>query len=387
MYKYSIGFILGLSFASLAAHADVLWKAKWYQELRITVEALFYVEKYFVNPPDLGRLVSTAIRSGLESLDAHSRYYSPEEMSALKEAAAGRQRQPGFLYEPLITDMGLSGVTLTRIYADSPADQSGLRVGDKIVEAQGIPVSALELHDLERVLMGGERERLDLLIQRDDEGGQLFELTLVLDWVDRSNVKAVWLKSQIALVEVGVFTSNVAEDIQHFLEARPKVRGLILDLQNSPGGLFNEAVEVANLFLKEGRIVSTVGRDRRATDERKASEENTFAQLPILVLQGAKTASAAEIVVAALKENKRARTAGQRTYGKGSVQTIFDLSDGSGVKITVSKYMTPGGRFIEGEGVEPDDLIVTPDPDVLVEWAWTQLTGTQLKVEPRNLPQ
>jgi len=386
MYKYFLGFALGLSCASLAAHADVLWKAKWYQELRITVEALFYVEKYFVNPPDLAQVVSTAIRSGLESLDAHSRYYSADEMRALKEAAAGRQRQPGFLYEPVITEMGLSGVVLTRIYADSPADQSGLKVGDKIVEAQGVPVSALEVNELEHVLMGGERERLDLLIQRGDEPDHLFDLTLVLDWVDRSNVKAIWLKSQIALVEVGVFTSNVAEDIRNFLEARPKVKGLILDLQNSPGGLFNEAVEVADLFLTEGRIVSTVGRDRRATDERQASAEHTFAELPILVLQGAKTASAAEIVVAALKENRRSRTAGQRTYGKGSVQTIFDLSDGSGVKITVSKYMTPSGRFIEGEGVEPDDLIVTPDSDVLVEWAWAQLTGTQLRVESRDLP-
>ena len=137
-------------------------------------------------------------------------------MTALREAAAGRQRQPGFLYEPVMSDMGLSGVVLTRIYADSPADQSGLRVGDKIVEVEGIPISALELNELEHTLMGGERERLDLLIQRGSQAGSLFDLTLVLDWVDRSNVKAIWLKSQIALVEIGVFTSNVAEDIRSF---------------------------------------------------------------------------------------------------------------------------------------------------------------------------
>lgn len=385
MVKYLSGFALGLFFASVVAQADVLWKADWYKELRVTVEALFYVEKYFVNPPNLGEVVSTGIRAGLESLDAHSRYYTAEDMTALREAAAGRQRQPGFLYQPQPSDVGQFSVVLSRIYADSPADQSGLRVGDRIVEVNGVPLSALEPNELEHALMGGERERLDLLVRRGQDT-ELFAVTVVLDWVESSNVKAIWLKSQIALIEVGVFTSNIAEDIRGFLEAKPNVRGLILDLQNSPGGLFNEAVEVADLFLSDGRIVSTVGRDRRATDERKASPERTFSKLPMIVLQGPKTASAAEIVVAALKENKRCRIAGQRSYGKGSVQTIFDLSNGSGVKITVARYMTPGGLFIEGQGVEPHDLIVTPDSNVLVEWAWAQLTGTKLKVETRDFP-
>ena len=383
MLRYVLGFVLGVLFTSLIARADTRWKSSWYEELRVTVEALFYVEKYFVDSPDLKSLVSAAIRSGLETLDPHCRYYSPDEMQALRESAAGRQRQPGFLYESPIEDSGQFYVTLTRIYADSPADESGLRVGDKIMEVGGIPLSALERDELERTMMGGKTDRLDLLIQRGDE---LFDVTVVLDWVERSNVKAIWLKSEIALIEVGVFTANVAEDIRRFLATRKGVKGLILDLQDSPGGLFNEAVEVSDLFLSSGRIVSTVGRDRRANDERHASADGSFSDLPVIVLQGSKTASAAEIVVAALKENQRARVAGQRSYGKGSVQTIFDLSDGGGVKLTVAKYMTPSGRFIESQGVEPDDLIVTPDSDVLVEWAWAQLTGQKLKLETRNIP-
>ena len=383
MLRYVLGFVLGVLFTSLVARADTRWKSSWYEELRVTVEALFYVEKYFVDSPDLTRLVSAAIRSGLETLDPHCRYYSPEEMQALRESAAGRQRQPGFLYESPTEDPGQFYVTLTRIYADSPADESGLRVGDKIMEVGGIPLSALERDELQRTMMGGKTDRLDLLIQRGDE---LFDVTVVLDWVERSNVKAIWLKSEIALIEVGVFTANVAEDIRRFLATRKGVKGLILDLQDSPGGLFNEAVEVADLFLTTGRIVSTVGRDRRANDERHANVDGSFSDLPVIVLQGSKTASAAEIVVAALKENQRARVAGQRSYGKGSVQTIFDLSDGGGVKLTVAKYMTPSGRFIESQGVEPDDLIVTPDSDVLVEWAWAQLTGQKLKIETRDIP-
>ena len=383
MLRYVLGFVLGVLFTSLIARADTRWKSSWYEELRVTVEALFYVEKYFVDTPDLKSLVSAAVRSGLETLDPHCRYYSPDEMQALRESAAGRQRQPGFLYESPIEDSGQFYVTLTRIYADSPADESGLRVGDRIMEVGGIPLSALEREELERTMMGGKTDRLDLLIQRGDE---LFDVTVVLDWVERSNVKAIWLKSEIALIEVGVFTANVAEDIRRFLATRKGVKGLILDLQDSPGGLFNEAVEVSDLFLSSGRIVSTVGRDRRANDERHASADGSFSDLPVIVLQGSKTASAAEIVVAALKENQRARVAGQRSYGKGSVQTIFDLSDGGGVKLTVAKYMTPSGRFIESQGVEPDDLIVTPDSDVLVEWAWAQLTGQKLKLETRNIP-
>ena len=383
MLRYVLGFVLGVLFTSLIARADTRWKSSWYEELRVTVEALFYVEKYFVDTPDLKSLVSAAVRSGLETLDPHCRYYSPDEMQALRESAAGRQRQPGFLYESPIEDSGQFYVTLTRIYADSPADESGLRVGDRIMEVGGIPLSALEREELERTMMGGKTDRLDLLIQRGDE---LFDVTVVLDWVERSNVKAIWLKSEIALIEVGVFTANVAEDIRRFLATRKGVKGLILDLQDSPGGLFNEAVEVSDLFLSSGRIVSTVGRDRRANDERHASADGSYSDLPVIVLQGSKTASAAEIVVAALKENQRARVAGQRSYGKGSVQTIFDLSDGGGVKLTVAKYMTPSGRFIESQGVEPDDLIVTPDSDVLVEWAWAQLTGQKLKLETRNIP-
>ena len=383
MLRYVLGFVLGVLFTSLIARADTRWKSSWYEELRVTVEALFYVEKYFVDSPDLKKSGVGRYSFWFETLDPHCRYYSPDEMQALRESAAGRQRQPGFLYESPTEDSGQFYVTLTRIYADSPADESGLRVGDKIMEVGGIPLSALERDELERTMMGGKTDRLDLLIQRGDE---LFDVTVVLDWVERSNVKAIWLKSEIALIEVGVFTANVAEDIRRFLATRKGVKGLILDLQDSPGGLFNEAVEVSDLFLTSGRIVSTVGRDRRANDERHASADGSFSDLPVIALQGSKTASAAEIVVAALKENQRARVAGQRSYGKGSVQTIFDLSDGGGVKLTVAKYMTPSGRFIESQGVEPDDLIVTPDSDVLVEWAWAQLTGQKLKLETRNIP-
>ena len=273
MLRYVLGFVLGVLFTSLIARADTRWKSSWYEELRVTVEALFYVEKYFVDTPDLKSLVSAAVRSGLETLDPHCRYYSPDEMQALRESAAGRQRQPGFLYESPIEDSGQFYVTLTRIYADSPADESGLRVGDRIMEVGGIPLSALEREELERTMMGGKTDRLDLLIQRGDE---LFDVTVVLDWVERSNVKAIWLKSEIALIEVGVFTANVAEDIRRFLATRKGVKGLILDLQDSPGGLFNEAVEVSDLFLSSGRIVSTVGRDRRANDERHASADGSF---------------------------------------------------------------------------------------------------------------
>ena len=234
MLRYVLGFVLGVLFTSLIARADTRWKSSWYEELRVTVEALFYVEKYFVDTPDLKSLVSAAVRSGLETLDPHCRYYSPDEMQALRESAAGRQRQPGFLYESPIEDSGQFYVTLTRIYADSPADESGLRVGDRIMEVGGIPLSALEREELERTMMGGKTDRLDLLIQRGDE---LFDVTVVLDWVERSNVKAIWLKSEIALIEVGVFTANVAEDIRRFLATRKGVKGLILDLQDSPGGL------------------------------------------------------------------------------------------------------------------------------------------------------
>lgn len=385
MWRFSLGLLSGLICTSVIASADSAWKARWYEQLKVTVETLFYIEKYFVDDPDLEQVVTTAIRGGLEVLDDHSRYYSPDEMSALRQAARGRQRQPGFLYKSTSQGPGQFSVVLTRIYADSPADRSGLRVGDLIVEVGNIPLSALEPEELEQMLMSGERERLDLLIQRD-EGASLLEVTVVLDWVESSNVKALWLHSNVALIEVGVFTANVAEDIRRFLTSKQKVSGLILDLQNSPGGLFNEAVEVADLFLEEGRIVSTVGRDRFQTDERKATRPGSFGSLPIIVLIGEKTASAAEIVVAALKENYRAAVAGQRSYGKGSVQTIFDLSNGGGVKVTVAKYMTPGGKFIEREGVEPDNLIVTPNPDVLIEWAWAQLTGKVSKVQTSNLP-
>ena len=385
MQRFCLGLLVGMLFMSVVASADSGWKARWYEQLKVTVETLFYIEKYFVDVPDLEQVVTSAIRGGLEVLDPHSRYYSPDEMRALRQAARGRQRQPGFLYKSTSDGPGQFSIVLTRIYADSPADRSGLRVGDRIVEVGNIPLSALEPEELEHILMSGERERLDFLIQRD-ENDLLIEVTVVLDWVESSNVKALWLHSNVALIEVGVFTANVAEDIRRFLTSRREVSGLILDLQNSPGGLFNEAVEVADLFLPEGRIVSTVGRDRFQTDERKAALPGTFAELPIIVLIGEKTASAAEIVVAALKENYRANVAGQRSYGKGSVQTIFDLSNGGGVKVTVAKYMTPSGKFIEREGVEPDSLIVTPNPDVLVEWAWAQLTGKVSKVQAGNRP-
>jgi carboxyl-terminal processing protease len=163
------------------------------------------------------------------------------------------------------------------------------------------------------------------------------------------------LPGGVALVRMASFPRRVASDLDSLLQAlHPK--GLILDLRNNPGGLFDEAVEVCDVFLQGGPIVSATGKRGRAVEQRVARDRASQVGYPVAILIDGGSASAAEVVAGALQDRGRARLFGQRSYGKGSVQSILDLSDGSGLKLTIARYVTPSGRQIDGQGIGPDEL-------------------------------
>jgi len=211
-----------------------------------------------------------------------------------------------------------------------------------------------------------------VLTIRRGADGKPRQYTLVRGWIRVAPVSHKVLPAGVAYVAVQSFSRRVAADIEKILTDHPPTAGVVLDLRNNPGGLFDEAVELCDLFLKGGPVVSAVGRDGRVLESREARERTLIADLPVAVLVDGGSASAAEIVAGALRDRERARLFGEKTYGKGSVQSMLNLSDGSGLKLTVARYFTPSGKQIDGKGIAPDEVVKTPEPtadDAAVEAA------------------
>ncbi|MEM6733214.1 MAG: S41 family peptidase [Myxococcota bacterium] len=190
-----------------------------------------------------------------------------------------------------------------------------------------------------------------------------WKFTLVRGWIRVAPIATEDLGEGVSYVRIKTFSSRVAIDLEAHLEKTPPKSGLVLDLRGNPGGLFDEAVAVCDLFLRGGPVVTVMGRAGRRIEEQQAHDERTLAEFPVGVLIDGGSASAAEIVAGCLKDRRRARVFGSKTYGKGSVQSILDLSDGSGLKLTVARYLTPSGVPIDGRGIEPH--VATPEGDLI----------------------
>ena len=181
-----------------------------------------------------------------------------------------------------------------------------------------------------------------------------WNFTLTRHWVRKPALQVQDLEPGIRYVRIELFSRDVARDLRAHLLGPDRPKAVILDLRNNPGGLFNEAVAAADLFLSQGTIVSAAGRGNIILESRQAQANKTLNKAPVAILLNQQSASAAEILAGALQDHGRARVFGEVSYGKGSVQNIIDLSDGSGLKMTVARYLTPNGKSIEGQGIKPD---------------------------------
>jgi carboxyl-terminal processing protease len=345
-------FFVGLSadHVARAARDDERWRA-----LDVFAQVLAHVENQYVDAVPAKELVYGAIEGLLARLDPHTAFLRPEVHRAMREETAGE-------FEGLGLELAVKDGQLTVIspLADSPGARAGLQPGDRILEIDGATTRDVSALEATQRLKGPVGTTVRLRITRDGLATPL-ALALVRDRIRTESVewRVVDRARGLVLVRVKTFTERTDRGVKRALDAARaelggEIRGLVLDLRNNPGGLLDQAVRVADRFLDGGVIVTTQGRGRRAAEVERAHAPETEPRYPLAVLVNRGSASASEIVAGALQDHGRAVVVGSTTFGKGSVQQVIDLADGSGLKLTVARYYTPAQRSIQDRGIEPD---------------------------------
>lgn len=332
-----------------------------YQELQVFVKVLNLIEKYYVEEVDTQKLIYGGIKGMLAELDPHTSFLTPEYFKEFQEETAGEFNGIGIEIS-VVND----ALTVISPIEDTPAWKAGIKAGDKILTINGESTRGFTLSDAAQ-RMKKDNNKIQLGIMREG-----FKKIQVFDvWREQIRVKSVKftdLENGYAYFRVTTFIENTFKDFEKLLadfRSKNEIKGVIIDLRNNPGGLLEQAIKLSNLFIKEGTIVITMGRNGRDKEVVTAKPGSTWTDFPIVIVVNEFSASASEIFSGALQDNNRAIILGQRTFGKGSVQTVVKLGDGSGLKLTIARYYTPKGTEIQSEGIKPDVLVEDFDTEAL----------------------
>ena len=322
-------------------------------QLKAFGEIFDLVKEQYIRPVDDRELLEDAIRGMVGGLDPHSAYLTAEEHQELQEGTSG---EFGGLGIEITAEDGL--IRIITPLDDSPAFEAGLLPGDLVTRVNGESVRDLSATEAAKRIRGQPGTPVTLTIVREDEDGPL-EFTILRDIVEVASVKSELIEPGFARIRISRFQTQTGvrllEEIRRVEEANGgPLSGAVVDLRNNPGGILSGAVAVADAFLDDGLIVYTEGRDPESREEYYAKPSDFLGGIPIVALVNGGSASAAEIVAGALQDRRRAVIAGMRTFGKGSVQTIVTLDDGSALKLTTSRYYTPSGHSIQARGIIPD---------------------------------
>lgn len=329
-------------------------------DVRRIAEVLDRVREEYVDRVDDEKLVDAAIRGILDELgDDHSRYLNPREYEEIRISTTGN-------YSGVGLDVSLEDGQLKIAPLDgAPAYQAGILPGDVLVSVDSVPVANGDIEETISRMRGEPGTPVTLGVVRGDRSHPL-QFALTRAEIRVKSVQNAYFGHGYGYVRLSGFSDTTAGDLAAAIgalkaQASGELRGLVLDLRNNPGGVLDGAVDVADVFLDHGLIVRGTGRARTARFARYAHEGDLLDGAQLIVLVNAGSASASEIVAGALQDQARARILGERTYGKGSVQTVMPLLGGSAIKLTTSRYLTPSGRSINGRGVDPD-IVVAADP-------------------------
>lgn len=327
----------------------------------LVAEVMDRVRREYVDNVDDKRIVEAAIRGIISDLDQHSTFLNAEEYEDIRISTTGNYTGVGL-------DVNLDGgkVTVVAPLEGAPADRAGILPGDVVSAVDDIPVNAEDVAATVARMRGAAGTPVTLDVLRPGSAEPMrFALTRTA--VQVRTVQSEYLGNGLAYVRVSSFAESTAADLEQAARdltaaaGRDDLLGMVLDLRSNPGGLLDAAVQVADAFLDGGVIVSGTGRMRKAQFEQSADAGDPLEGVPTVVLVNSASASASEIVAGALQDHERARIVGERTYGKGSVQTVMPLGEGSAIKLTTSRYLTPLGRSINGSGIEPDIVVRNED--------------------------
>ena len=353
-----LGGALFLNGSGRAVNADT---EKVYKNIEIFTEVLRQIEKSYVEPQDSHELIYGAIKGMVQNLDPHSSFMTKEEHQELMLETKGSFT--GIGVEITVKDDIL---TVVSPIEGTPAYNAGMKAGDQIIRIEDAKTKDMSLLEAVKKIRGPKGTKVNLTIMRPGEDKPL-EFSITRGVIPLISVRHHFLTPEICYLRISNFQSKTSHDLSSALEdleGTHDIKGLVLDLRNNPGGLLSQAIEVSDLFLDSGLIVSTKGRVSSQDITASAHKNRVSRKYPIIVLINGGTASAAEIVAGALQDNKRGLVLGTRSFGKGSVQTILPLSDGSGLRLTTARYYTPSGKSIQLKGITPDiELTFIPPVD------------------------
>jgi len=341
------------------AHANTPG-ASPYSPLDQLARVLVIVENQYVEPTQRAKLTEGALKGMVAELDPHSAYLSPEEFALFQGETAGKFGGVG-----VEVDFRNDYITVIAPIEGSPAARAGILPGDQIIAIDGKPMRGERIDKLVTLMRGPPGAKVAMTVRRQGVPDPL-TFDLVREEIHVHSVTAKRLAGDIAYVRIKQFQEGTHQELVRVAgnlraEAGGELQGVILDMRNNPGGLVDEAEGVADEFLSSGVIYTTRHRGR-VIDEVLAHDGGAFATLPIVALVNEYSASSAELVAGALQDSHRATIVGSPTFGKGSVQTIYELPGGAGMRLTTMRYYTPSGRSIQAEGIKPDVLIQSAVP-------------------------
>lgn len=343
-------FVVFLHFASLRAQEE----ESIYKQVPLFTDAITIIQSEYVEEVKAKDLIYGALRGMLVSLDKHSQFLDPDEYKEMQVETKGEFGGLG-----IVITIKDNLLTIISPLEDTPAYRAGVKSGDRIVKIDGESTKDITLMQAVKKMRGKPGTDCTITIMREDEK-KLLEFTITRDIIKIKSVKeAKVIEDKIGYIRIVEFQLRTPQDLEKALNRLEKegIDSLILDLRNNPGGLLETSVEVADKFIASGVIVSTRGRIKSQEQEFVAHLRGTHPDYPMVIMINEGSASASEIVAGAVQDNNRGILLGTKTFGKGSVQTVVPMADGSALRLTTAKYFTPSGRCIHEVGITPDIVV------------------------------
>ncbi len=326
-------------------------------DIRNLSEVFGKIKENYVEEVEDKTLLENAIRGMLSGLDPHSTYLDKESFRELRVGTSGEFGGLG-----IVVGMENGFVKVVSPIDDTPAARAGIEAGDLIIRLDETPVKGMTLDDAVKIMRGKPGSPIKLMVVREGKN-KPFDVTIVRDKIRVKSVKPKMLEAGYGYIRITQFQQRTGSDLLNAIkklekENDNKLRGVVLDLRNNPGGLLDAAVDVTDAFIGSGKIVVSVkGRNKDNQDIRRSKNSDQIKGVPLVVLVNGGSASASEIVAGALQDHKRAVIMGTQTFGKGSVQSVVPLGNNAGLKLTTARYYTPSGRTIQAKGITPDIVL------------------------------
>jgi len=355
-------FLIGVLIGSGQSQKVSALSNQMYEDLKVFTDVIGLIQKDYVEETKSKDLIQGAIKGMLETLDPHSAYMPPTMFKEMQEETKGR-------FEGLGIEISLKDGILTVVspIEGTPAFRAGVLAGDQIIKIDGETTKNFTLVDSVKRLRGPRGTKVTITIMREGLPKSK-DFTLVREVIPVRSVRHELLEKTYGYVRISQFQEKTDGDFEKAMkaleeESKGALKGLVLDLRNNPGGLLDQAVKISDRFIDSGIIVSIDGRREEAKQKWPAHPDGTATRYPLIVLVNGGSASGAEIVAGAIQDHGRGILVGTQTFGKGSVQTIIPLKDGSGLRLTTARYYTPSGRSIQAKGIVPDIIVKPSRPE------------------------